>query len=196
MLIVEEEVLSDVLGRLGLALAARDADGQIVWADEKARLLLAENTKPPVLAVSALIRLGGWAEDCAQLCPAPDRASGRWGRLVLLALPEAPRALPPASGAPALVPPALASTAQDRMLAEETLFASRSGRAIRLTPREREILAAIAGGASNKEAARQLGISPRTVEVHRAHIMAKIGARNTAEMVRLALTEALYEPVP
>ncbi|MEX1083592.1 MAG: response regulator, partial [Xanthobacteraceae bacterium] len=40
-----------------------------------------------------------------------------------------------------------------------------------LTPREREVLGQIAGGASNKEAGRKLGISPRTIEVHRARIM-------------------------
>ena len=55
----------------------------------------------------------------------------------------------------------------------------------RLTPREREVLQKISAGASNKEAGRQLGISPRTVEVHRARIMEKIGARNTADLVRI-----------
>ena len=45
----------------------------------------------------------------------------------------------------------------------------------------------IAGGASNKEAGRRLGISPRTVEVHRARIMDKIGARNAADLVRIVL---------
>ena len=55
----------------------------------------------------------------------------------------------------------------------------------RLTPRERDVLQKIALGASNKEAGRQLGISPRTVEVHRARIMEKMGARNTADLVRI-----------
>jgi FixJ family two-component response regulator len=56
-----------------------------------------------------------------------------------------------------------------------------------LTPREREVLAQIAGGASNKEVGRCLGISPRTVEVHRARIMDKTGARNAADLVRIVL---------
>jgi FixJ family two-component response regulator len=59
----------------------------------------------------------------------------------------------------------------------------------RLTPREREVLEQIAGGASNKEAGRRLGISPRTIEVHRARIMEKIGAKNAADLVRIVLTE-------
>ena len=46
-----------------------------------------------------------------------------------------------------------------------------------LTPREREVLEQITDGASNKEAGRQLGISPRTIEVHRARIMDKLGAK-------------------
>jgi DNA-binding CsgD family transcriptional regulator len=58
----------------------------------------------------------------------------------------------------------------------------------RLTPREREVLTQIAGGASNKEAGRRLGISPRTIEVHRARIMEKIGARNAADLVRIVLS--------
>jgi DNA-binding CsgD family transcriptional regulator len=44
-------------------------------------------------------------------------------------------------------------------------------------------------GASSKEAARRLGISPRTVEFHRANIMRKLGARNTADLLRCVLEE-------
>jgi PAS domain S-box-containing protein len=60
-----------------------------------------------------------------------------------------------------------------------------------LTPREREVLAQIAAGASSKEAGRQLGISFRTVENHRARIMEKLGAKNAADLVRIASTRAL-----
>lgn len=59
-----------------------------------------------------------------------------------------------------------------------------------LTPRERDVLTLITNGASSKEAGRQLGISPRTVEVHRARIMDKLGAKNAADLVRIVLTES------
>ena len=57
-----------------------------------------------------------------------------------------------------------------------------------LTPREREVLQLITNGQSNKEAGRQLGISARTIEVHRARVMEKLGARNAADLVRIVLT--------
>ena len=59
-----------------------------------------------------------------------------------------------------------------------------------LTCREREVLSQVARGASNKEAGRRLGISPRTVEVHRARIMDKFGAKNAADLIRIVLSEA------
>ena len=58
----------------------------------------------------------------------------------------------------------------------------------RLTPRERQVLDLISNGQSNKQAGRELGISPRTIEVHRARVMEKLGARNTAELLRILLT--------
>jgi FixJ family two-component response regulator len=57
-----------------------------------------------------------------------------------------------------------------------------------LTRREREVLEQFTGGASNKEAGRALGISPRTIEDHRANIMKKLGARNAADLVRIVMT--------
>jgi len=59
-----------------------------------------------------------------------------------------------------------------------------------LTPRERDVLRQITSGASNKEAGRNLGISPRTIEVHRARIMEKLGARNAADLVRIVLSNS------
>ena len=53
-----------------------------------------------------------------------------------------------------------------------------------LTNREREVLARIAVGETNKETARRLGLSARTVEGYRASIMRKVGARNAAELLR------------
>jgi FixJ family two-component response regulator len=56
-----------------------------------------------------------------------------------------------------------------------------------LTARERDVLEQAAKGLHAKEIAAQLGISPRTVEVHKTRIMAKLGVRNVAELVRFAL---------
>jgi FixJ family two-component response regulator len=64
-----------------------------------------------------------------------------------------------------------------------------------LTGRERDVLAQVAHGASNKEAGRRLGISPRTVEVHRARIMDKLGAKNAADLMRIVLSERSSRPL-
>ncbi|MHB8348331.1 MAG: response regulator transcription factor [Acidiferrobacterales bacterium] len=55
----------------------------------------------------------------------------------------------------------------------------------RLTLREREILVQVANGKTSKEIARSLQISPRTVEVHRSHIMGKLGADSLADLIRI-----------
>jgi DNA-binding CsgD family transcriptional regulator len=56
-----------------------------------------------------------------------------------------------------------------------------------LTKREREVLHLISEGCSNKQGALRMQISPRTFESHRAEAMRKLGARNTADLVRAAL---------
>lgn len=57
----------------------------------------------------------------------------------------------------------------------------------RLTPREVEVMRSLASGLHNREIAAALGISPRTVEVYRARLMEKIGARTLADVIRFAL---------
>jgi DNA-binding CsgD family transcriptional regulator len=59
-----------------------------------------------------------------------------------------------------------------------------------LTPRERATLAQIVRGASNKEAARALGIGPRTVEFHRENIMRKLSAKNATDLVHCMLCDS------
>jgi two-component system response regulator FixJ len=56
-----------------------------------------------------------------------------------------------------------------------------------LTQRQREVLAEITTAASNKEAGRNLGLSPRTVEAHRARIMSKLGVKSTTALFQLVL---------
>ena len=57
----------------------------------------------------------------------------------------------------------------------------------RLTPREREVMDLVIAGKPNKIIADDLGISPKTVEIHRARVMEKMQAGSVAELVRLAL---------
>jgi two-component system response regulator FixJ len=67
------------------------------------------------------------------------------------------------------------------------------GLVARLTPREREVLERLAAGMPNKVIAHELRISPRTVEIHRANLMEKLGCRSLAEVVRIAIA-AEYRP--
>jgi FixJ family two-component response regulator len=64
-----------------------------------------------------------------------------------------------------------------------------------LTAREQDVLGRIVEGATNKEAGQQLGISYRTIEIHRARIMEKLGAKNAADLMRIVLSENRSEKV-
>jgi len=55
-----------------------------------------------------------------------------------------------------------------------------------LSPRERECMTLVVSGLSSKEIAKELGISPRTVEVHRTHVMHKMGAANLADLINMS----------
>lgn len=77
-------------------------------------------------------------------------------------------------------------TSRDAAGEERRLRAQLQMRAVTLTPREREVLSLVGSGDPCKLIARQLGISFRTVEGHRAHIMEKLGARGPSDLVRFA----------
>jgi DNA-binding NarL/FixJ family response regulator len=63
-----------------------------------------------------------------------------------------------------------------------------------LTAREQEVLRAIAGGLSNKQIARELDLSVRTVETHRLNIKRKLGIEGQAELIKFAVQHAQYAP--
>lgn len=61
----------------------------------------------------------------------------------------------------------------------------------RLTRREREVLGGVASGLSNRMIGERLSISPRTVEIHRANMLHKLGATHTSDAIRIAIEAAL-----
>jgi two-component system response regulator FixJ len=63
-----------------------------------------------------------------------------------------------------------------------------------LTPRERDVLVGLVRGLPNKTIAYDLGISPRTVEIHRANLMDKLEVRSLSEALRIAFAAGLGEP--
>ncbi len=73
-----------------------------------------------------------------------------------------------------------------RLYAQTEKSLSTASRLASLTDREREVMALAVDGLTNKEIARRLGISYRTVEVHRARVMHKTGASTVLELARLA----------
>jgi two-component system, NarL family, nitrate/nitrite response regulator NarL len=64
---------------------------------------------------------------------------------------------------------------------------------IRLTPREREVLARVAAGQTSKQIAAALAIGVRTVETHRENLKRKLGASSVATLIRYALTHGLVD---
>ena len=78
----------------------------------------------------------------------------------------------------------------DGRLRHSDLSRERAGEAVvrlqALTSREREVLDGLANGFPNKTIAYDLGISPRTVEIHRANLMNKLGVRSLSEALRIA----------
>ncbi len=69
---------------------------------------------------------------------------------------------------------------------DDTAASSLRERLAKLTPREREVFAHVVGGELNKQIASRLGVGEKTIKVHRAHVMEKMGANSLAELVRAA----------
>jgi two-component system response regulator FixJ len=76
---------------------------------------------------------------------------------------------------------------RSRSAEEETELAAIAAKVAELSERQRQVMDLAVQGLTNKQIANQLGISPRTVESYRAWVMERMGARNLAELVRLAM---------
>jgi two-component system response regulator FixJ len=74
----------------------------------------------------------------------------------------------------------------------DPVAAEAAARVAALSPREREVLDRLMAGKPNKAIANELGLSPRTVEVHRARLMARLGVGSVAEAVRLAVRAEFF----
>ncbi|MGN6498508.1 MAG: response regulator transcription factor [Tsuneonella sp.] len=171
-----------------------------VYADT-AELLI----HPPTDGVLAL-HVGPGSDSVAEALEQLMR-EGVW--LPLLAMDHAPRTQQvvaaikagaldflPLPLAPARLAQALASVADEAQAHAEARMRMMEARdrIARLSQREREVLDWLTEGNSNKTIARELEISPRTVEIHRANMMSKLGAKHAAEAVRLRL-EARLDPL-
>ena len=84
-----------------------------------------------------------------------------------------------------------ARTRSERVETEEL-----AGRAESLTPREREVMEHVLAGLLNKQIAHELGISEKTVKVHRSRVMSKMGARRVATLVHYAVRLGMSPGVP
>ena len=134
---------------------------------------------------SMLERLGVWLPLVALAeSPTPQEvvAAIKAGALDYLTLPIDPEHLSLALGR-------IEPEAAEYAVARKRVIEARN-RIANLSGREREVLDWLSEGSSNKVIARELDISPRTVEIHRANMMAKLGANHAAEAVRLKLESA------
>lgn len=136
----------------------------------------------PAMQMDRFLKLGIWLP-VVMTAEAPDPgrvvAAIKAGALDYLELPLTPQRL-------ARCLARLENEATQVVMARKRVIEARSQLAV-LTAREQEVLKLLAMGNSNKAIARQLDISPRTVEIHRSNLMAKLRASHSVEVIRLAL---------
>ena len=160
-----------ILDHLAPACVLLDVDGSEPHGLDLLRELRDRRPDWPVVAVSARDEVGLAVE------------AMKLGALDYLVKPVGAGAL-----AAALTP---AWGALQRSIEESEVRRCAQERVARLTAREVDISLALLGGRPNKTVAHELGISVRTVEMHRAHIMAKLGVRSLAEAAVLATQAGL-----
>lgn len=199
-------ILPDAVERAACFRVLADRPGRIVrsfangvaWieagADRDCAILLFHWHQPGGVGGEAVLdRIGGRSDITAfvaasRLTIAESRAILRGGAYDLLPAPLDPRDVRRAIDGAVSGWQARQVAIERRREAEVRLAA--------LTPRERDILDAIAAGLGNKAIARRLDLSPRTVEVHRANIMRRTDAGSVAELLRLAFTAELARGNP
>lgn len=142
------------------------------------------------LILERLLALGIWLPVVAlDVHPSPDRVvqAIKDGALDYLSLPLQPERLE-ASIARISKEASEVSATRQRMIEARSRLST-------LSNREMEVLDCLADGSSNKAIARSLDISPRTVEIHRANMMTKLGVRHAVEVVRLKIDAMLGQSV-
>ncbi len=184
------------LARVGFALGCHcevysDVDELSLHAPREGIVIAHDNLQEGGIAstISRLNQMGIWLPLVAiEEAPRPSRIveAIRAGALDYLALPLDPdrlaQCLERIQGEVELY-----SDARRRMIEARNLISN-------LSRRERQVLDWLAEGSSNKAIARELQISPRTVEIHRANMMSKLGASHAAEAVRLKLEAQIDDP--
>lgn len=165
-----------------------DLDELLSYVPERGIILLREGVDdlPPGEAVEVLTQRGVWLP-VVMAAPEPRVrdivAAIKAGALDYLALPlEGERLRDRLTD--------VAVEAAEQANARRRLIEARA-RIETLSARERQVLDWLAEGNSNKTIARELRISPRTVEIHRANMMGKLGARHPADAVRVRLESGL-----
>jgi len=185
----------------GIAVIGEAADGEAAVREAEARhpdVVLMDLVMPRLDGVGAMrelrrllpaarvIVLTSFADDDRLL---PAIQAGAAGYLLKNADPqEVVRAVRAAHAGEALLDPAVAARLVDAIAQPAD-----SEPAEPLTPREREVLALIARGLSNKLIARELGIAEKTVKTHVGHVLAKLGATDRTQAAVIAVRTGLAD---